>query len=147
MKKHNITTLGDRIKAIRISKGLTMEEFANLLQANKSNVSIWESNKSKPNTKRLQEIAKLGQISVYDLLSGDSEQVIYDNLNEFVNFFTADKDMFLTYLSQLIGMLEPHVSQLPMRDKIAIIAIILSYTDIDTQKELLVMLANSIHKS
>lgn len=67
----NLTTLGDRIRSLRKSKGLTMEEFGKLFDASKSIVSRWERNISEPNAKRLKHIAKLAGVSVDELLYGE----------------------------------------------------------------------------
>ena len=49
------------IKSLRLSLGLTLEEFGNKLNppANKSNVSRWEKAKCLPNRKRMLAIKKL----------------------------------------------------------------------------------------
>ena len=64
--------IGNRIKQIRLSKGLTMEEFGKLFKpkANKSLVSKWESGKSLPNNDRLKRITEIGEISMNYLLKG-----------------------------------------------------------------------------
>lgn len=51
--------VGNRIKNIRLSLGLTMEEFGKLFDvvALKSNVSGWEKGKHLPNANRLKKIA------------------------------------------------------------------------------------------
>lgn len=67
--------LNERIKMIRIKKGMTMEEFGeHILNANKSVVSKWEKGLTVPNNERLKMIAQFGNISVSELLYGlDSE--------------------------------------------------------------------------
>ena len=56
--------LGQRIKAIRLDKGMTLEEFGKLFGTSKSIVSRWESGISSPNPERLKTIAKVGDITV-----------------------------------------------------------------------------------
>ena len=41
-------TLGDRIKRLRLSEGLTQEEFGKIIGVVKSTVSLYEANKSTP---------------------------------------------------------------------------------------------------
>lgn len=69
--KQQIT--GRRIQEIRLTFGLTMEEFGRLLKppASKGAVNNWEKGKNHPNKKRLKRIAKLGEVSVDYLLGGD----------------------------------------------------------------------------
>ena len=61
--------LGAKIKSIRQNKGMTMEEFGKLFKANKSNVSSWESGRTKPSNARLLMLAKIGNTTVEELLS------------------------------------------------------------------------------
>lgn len=66
-------SIGSRIKAIRVNKGLTMEDFGKLFNppANKSLVSKWESGKSLPNNERLKKISEIGNVSMMFLLKGE----------------------------------------------------------------------------
>ena len=63
--------IGEKIKGIRLNKGMTLEEFGKLFNAGKSNVRKWEVGSSLPNPERLKAIAKLGGITV--------EQLLYEN--------------------------------------------------------------------
>ncbi len=62
--------VGNRIKNIRLSLGLSMEEFGKLFDvaALKSNVSGWELGKHLPNANRLKKIAELGNTTIDELL-------------------------------------------------------------------------------
>jgi hypothetical protein len=70
--------VGRRIKQIRINKGCTLEVFGKLdnLNASKSIVLRWENGTSLPNRSRLEIIAKLGNMTVNELLYGDTEKDI-----------------------------------------------------------------------
>lgn len=70
--------LGQRIKAIRLDKGMTLEEFGKLFGASKSIVSRWESGISSPNPERLKTIAKVGDMTVGQLLYGEQGQSYYN---------------------------------------------------------------------
>lgn len=74
-------TLGEKIRQIRLEKGMTMEEFAESLKrinpkssTGKSNVSRWERGENIPNDLTLQAIAELAGITVAELL-GDCCEV------------------------------------------------------------------------
>lgn len=71
--KPNKKEVGKRIQKIRFSKALTLEQFGNLLNASKSNVRQWEIGDCLPNKKRQLDIAKLGKISINELLYGNNE--------------------------------------------------------------------------
>nr|DAX48011.1 MAG TPA: helix-turn-helix domain protein [Caudoviricetes sp.] len=62
--------LGQKIKELRMDKGLTMEEFGKLFDASKSIVSRWERDISVPNEKRLKNIAKLAGKTVSEFVYG-----------------------------------------------------------------------------
>lgn len=74
--KINKKEVGERIRKIRFSKCLTLEQFGNLFHAVKSNVQSWENGSCLPNKKRQLAIAKLGKISVNELLYGNIEKDI-----------------------------------------------------------------------
>ena len=83
--KFNIDKIkvGERIFNIRNSLNLTLEQFGKIdnLNASKSIVLRWENGTSLPNRSRLEVIAKLGKITVNQLLYGNSEKDI-DELYE-----------------------------------------------------------------
>lgn len=64
--------VGERIKKIRTSLGLTMSEFGKKFDppASDSIVSRWESGKSLPNNERLKQITEFSKVSMAFLLEG-----------------------------------------------------------------------------
>lgn len=77
--------VGQRIRSIRQSKGMTMEEFGGLFDATKGNVSLWEKGSSIPSNERLPLIAKIGGITVNELLYGTVKEYLH-------SFFTQHPD-------------------------------------------------------
>lgn len=85
----NKKLVGKRIQAIRLEKGLTLDEFGKLIGASKSSISEWESGKHLPpaksiisrwekgamlpNSSRLERVAELGNITINELLYGNNE--------------------------------------------------------------------------
>ncbi|HDD0596286.1 TPA: helix-turn-helix transcriptional regulator [Staphylococcus aureus] len=80
--------LANNIKKIRKELGLTMEEFGEKFthKAHKSIVSKWEKGLTKPSNERLKEIAKLGNISVHQLIYGDFLGLLESIANEEIKF-------------------------------------------------------------
>lgn len=76
--KNNIDkrAVGRRIKQIRINKGYTLEAFGKLFGARKGNVQQWENGISLPNKDRIYNISKIANLSVEELLYGDTEKDI-----------------------------------------------------------------------
>jgi len=98
-------SLGQKIKEIRLKKGLNMEDFGKLINnANKSLVSKWENDKSVPGIERLHLISNIGEIPFEELI--ESQQIttslkeirdIADNLDSsifYINLLTKFLDSF-----------------------------------------------------
>lgn len=62
--------VGQRIKDIRLEKGMTAKEFGSLLGATDSNVTSWEKGRTLPNKERLRKIADIAGMTVQKLLEG-----------------------------------------------------------------------------
>lgn len=77
-------TLGDRIKFIRNEQHLTQLAFGKMLKpaANKSVVSRWESNTNVPGEGRLKQIAKMGDVTVDYLKTGNIDKTELRNAVE-----------------------------------------------------------------
>lgn len=76
MKGVDKKAVGRRINKIRISKACTLEEFGNIFKAGKSNVRKWEIGEVLPNKERQKKLAKMGNMTVNELLYGDIEKDI-----------------------------------------------------------------------
>lgn len=61
---------GQRIKAIREKRNMTLEEFGSFCDASRGLVHGWENNKHEPNNERAIMIAKFGNIPLESLLTG-----------------------------------------------------------------------------
>lgn len=80
----NKKNVGLRIKHIRLRKGYELQQFGNLLgeyKVDKSSVFGWENGRSLPNKERIKAIAKLGDLTVNELLYGSIEEFITENYN------------------------------------------------------------------
>lgn len=62
--------VGTKIQMIRLSKGMTLEEFGKLFGAAASIVSRWEKGQSLPCPNRIKDIAECAGIIVQYLLEG-----------------------------------------------------------------------------
>lgn len=95
--------IGNRIKEIRMKRGETQSKFGEKLLASKGNVATWEKGTSIPTTKRLKQIAELGNVSVDYILYGSIIHYIYNNLDfedDSFNLNTLDNETKLN-LSEL----------------------------------------------
>lgn len=88
----NKKAVGARIRKIRLEKGMTLEEFGKLMGADKGIVSRWENGTSIPKAERLKTVAKLGDMTVEELLNSsprydwDKEE---ENLRDSYSFTIA----------------------------------------------------------
>lgn len=122
--KNNIDkkAVGRRIKTIRINKGCTLEAFGKLIGANKSSISEWEAGKhlpprksivlrwengtSLPNQSRLEIIAKLGNMTVNELLYGNSEKDIEELYQELIKLSKEELIILMLKILQNKGELK-----------------------------------------
>lgn len=76
--KKDYSHLAKKIREIRKAKHLTMEEMGWRLGTYKSAVSMWESGKARPNSKRCRMIANMGGITLEELygLNPDYDEVV-----------------------------------------------------------------------
>lgn len=69
----NKIIVGGRIRDIRVSKGLSLEEFAKKFNSKRSNVVQWEEGKYLPSRGRLEAIAKLGDMTLGEILYSEDD--------------------------------------------------------------------------
>ena len=96
-KKPNKKEVGKRIFSIRKNMNLTLEQFGLILQ-----VSVWELGKSLPRREKSIEIAKLGKISVEELLYG-KEKEIKDLKIRLLNLPTKER---IKLINEVLGVSE-----------------------------------------
>lgn len=102
--------VGRRIEFIRKEKGMTLEEFGNLFNATKGNVSLWQKGSSLPSNERLAQIAKVSGRTVEQILYGfdyesrirqiirNSPSVNNDNYKIFIENLTVQYFEKINYL-------------------------------------------------
>lgn len=101
-KKPNKKEVGKRIFSIRKNMNLTLEQFGLILQVGRSNVSKWELGKVLPRREKSIEIAKLGKISVEELLYG-KEKEIKDLKIRLLNLPTKER---IKLINEVLGVSE-----------------------------------------
>lgn len=61
--------LSQRIRQLRLARGLTMEGLADQLGVNRSAVAHWESGKNSPRERMLRKLAEVLGVSIGELYS------------------------------------------------------------------------------
>ena len=79
--------IASNINSLRNELGKTLEEFGELFDAGKSNVSKWEKGLSVPNIKRLNEMAYVADVTVYEFIN---ESIFGENMKQ-KDVITADQ--------------------------------------------------------
>lgn len=62
--------LNERIRGLRLARGLTLQQVGDAFGISKVSVSSWESGKSNPDHKRLEQLAALLGTTIQYLVSG-----------------------------------------------------------------------------
>lgn len=96
--------VGFRIKNIRQTNGLTLEQFGKLFGASKGNVSLWEKGSSLPSNERIKKIAEYGNMSVEELLYG--EKTISNSELELIKKLTKENEQLKDEIKDLKEIIE-----------------------------------------
>ena len=81
--------LNERLKNLRLAKGLTLQQVGDAFGISKASISSWESGKSHPDHKKLEKLAELFSTSVQFLIAGNSDYTHPENYG--VPFFSWNK--------------------------------------------------------
>lgn len=83
----NNKKVGLKIRQIRQNLGMTQQEFGDLFDATRSNVSKWERGSSLPNKERIKKVASVGNTTVNNLLYGNPsiEEILIEKLNFYID--------------------------------------------------------------
>ncbi|HES2605131.1 TPA: helix-turn-helix transcriptional regulator [Streptococcus pyogenes] len=102
MKNNNNAQVGERIKQTRLSLGESMEQFGSRFNTSKGTVNNWEKGRNLPNKENLKKIADLGNKEVIELLYGNYEDRIFDELRNAAWLYNFD-DIDLHELSKQVN--------------------------------------------
>ena len=87
--------IGEKLKTVRTNQNLTQEELADLLGVSRQTISNWENCKSYPDIIQIIKMSDIYQISLDELLKGDSKMVAH--LEESTNIVKS-RQRFIKYL-------------------------------------------------
>ena len=86
----------DTLRKLRIQKGLTQSQLANLMYVNKATISKWESGSRLPDAAMIIRLAEVLRVDVKKLLSATAE------INESFNIIMVDDNKVILSYNQLI---------------------------------------------
>lgn len=94
-------TLGNKIKNIRVRLCLSQEDLSNILNVSRQVVSKWETDNEIPDISNLQELSKVLDISIDNLLNNDEllklKMKIELDKNKYKNVLTSYKKILDEY--------------------------------------------------
>ncbi len=107
--------LNERIRQLRLAKGLTLQQVGNTFGISRSSVAAWESGISKPDTSKLVKLAEVLDSTVEYLLDSQESLILtdslmlqsseFDNSIPFVRWELISKDIFARNPDQFITAL------------------------------------------
>ncbi|MGO2657615.1 MAG: helix-turn-helix domain-containing protein [Lactococcus lactis] len=89
----NAKSVGSRINDIRLSLGLSMEQFGKLFNTSKGTVNNWEKGRNLPNKENLLKIANLGDTTIEYILHGTMDEYIDNLITKLQTDLLADKSI------------------------------------------------------
>lgn len=113
VENYNKNEIGQRIKNIRATLGLNMEEFGKKISppATKGTISNWENGNYLPNNERLRQITEIGNVSMTYLLEGkmtfddlpaaEQERLRREHLISLTNVDGGEYSTLINYLDDL----------------------------------------------
>lgn len=91
-------TFAERLAAARKNKGMTQSDVAERLGVSFQAVSLWERGETTPEIDKLEDLAKLYQISLDWLLTGKQEERVYVDFQEVLSDRLFDENRMYTYI-------------------------------------------------
>ena len=87
-----MATFAERIKQLRLERGYTHRQLADLLDISESSISMWETGQRSPTKGRMYEVAEFFDVT-FDYLTGKSDTRNYSKeqalrLSAYSNFLT-----------------------------------------------------------
>ena len=86
--------LGQKIKELRMDKGLTMEEFGKLCNTEKQTVNNWEKGRNEPSLERLKLIAEMAGKSVSEFVYGVPSA---HTIRQLIEYLETQEEIFYEY--------------------------------------------------
>ena len=83
--------LNERLKNLRLAKGLTLQQVGDVFGISKASVFSWESGKSHPDHKKLVKLADVFSTSVQYLIAGIADHPASNSTSHGVRFYSWEK--------------------------------------------------------
>ena len=87
--------IGNKLKKSRLESKLTQEKVAEEIQVSRQTISNWENEKSYPDIISVIKMSDLYNVSLDELLKGDSEMI--KHLEESTNIVSSNKKLLIAF--------------------------------------------------
>ncbi|KKY01343.1 XRE family transcriptional regulator [Paraclostridium benzoelyticum] len=87
--------IGNKLKKSRLESKLTQENVAEEIQVSRQTISNWENEKSYPDIISVIKLSDLYNVSLDELLKGDSEMI--KHLDESTNIVSSNKKLLIAF--------------------------------------------------
>jgi transcriptional regulator with XRE-family HTH domain len=87
--------IGNKLKKSRLESKLTQEKVAEEIQVSRQTISNWENEKSYPDIISVIKMSDLYNVSLDELLKGDSEMI--KHLDESTNIVSINKKLLIAF--------------------------------------------------
>lgn len=87
--------IGNKLKKSRLESKLTQEKVAEEIQVSRQTISNWENEKSYPDIVSVIKLSDLYNVSLDELLKGDSEMI--KHLDESTNIVSSNKKLLIAF--------------------------------------------------
>ena len=94
--------IGERLRKIRKSKGITQKELADVLGVNKATVSLYEKNINEPNDSVKTKMAKYFKISMDYLTGVIDEEISYYDKNTFLKLSSDISKEDIRFINEIM---------------------------------------------
>lgn len=94
-----MSTLGTRIKVMRLSRGLNQIDLANLVGVKRSTVTMWETDQRRPGLEMLDALADVFNVPISALLKDEKQQQEDDEICELRETMRRNPEMRMLFSS------------------------------------------------
>lgn len=88
-----MSTVGTRIKTMRLSRGLSQSELAEKVGASRSTITMWETDARRPSIDMFDALADVFNVPISAILSDEKQQREDDDLWELRESFRRNPEM------------------------------------------------------
>ena len=121
LKRYSMTTFGDNLKAIRIQKGISQGQLADMMGIHSTHISRYERNQTIPSVDVVKKLADLLEVSTDVLIYGSEDEMVKSKItdDELLTMFTKAESLNDEDRNSIKAMLKAFIFQKDMQKQLA----------------------------